>query len=79
VTFTSSSTVTNLLEALKRLGEPDPVALLGSAKLYAIGPVTAQTAADAGLTVRVTSGEATIASLVQALAEDDTEEQGSAS
>ncbi|MDF2723691.1 MAG: HemD protein [Paenibacillus sp.] len=67
VSFTSSSTVTNLLEALRRLGETDPVTLLNAIDLVAIGPVTAETAAKAGLNVR-TAEEATVESLVAAIA-----------
>lgn len=70
VTFTSSSTVTNLLEALRRLGEPDPAGLLNRTAMYCIGPVTAQTAAEAGLRVRATAAEATIASLVDSIIAD---------
>ncbi|PYI52209.1 uroporphyrinogen-III C-methyltransferase [Paenibacillus flagellatus] len=68
VAFTSSSTVTNLLEALRRLGEPDPVGLLNGVGLYVIGPVTAKTAAEAGLRVTASADEATIESLVEAMA-----------
>ncbi|GAA3408383.1 uroporphyrinogen-III C-methyltransferase [Paenibacillus hodogayensis] len=67
-TFTSSSTVTNLLEALRRLGEPEPEALLNRIELYAIGPVTAETAVKAGLHLHATAREATVASLVEAIA-----------
>lgn len=68
VTFTSSSTVTNLLEALRTLGEPDPVGLLNKLDLFSIGPVTTETAAKAGLTVRATAAEAKVASLVNIIA-----------
>ena len=68
VTFTSSSTVNNLLEALRGLGEPDPVGLLNRIELFSIGPVTTETAAAAGLNVQTTAEEATVASLVEAIA-----------
>ncbi len=60
VTFTSSSTVTNLL------------ALLGSAreiraKVACIGPITAATAAGAGLRVDIVAQEHTIPGLVEAM------------
>lgn len=67
VTFTSSSTVTNLLAALKHMGFEDPVAALGGAEIACIGPVTAKTAEEAGLRVGTLAQEATIDSLVEAL------------
>ncbi|PAD72048.1 uroporphyrinogen-III C-methyltransferase [Paenibacillus campinasensis] len=69
VTFTSSSTVTNLLQALKSMGVERPAELLQSSSIFCIGPVTAKTAEDAGLQVSRTADEATIDSLVQALCE----------
>lgn len=68
VSFTSSSTVTNLLEALRTLGEADPAALLNRTELYVIGPVTAETAVKAGLNVRAMAEEATVHSLVRTIA-----------
>jgi uroporphyrinogen III methyltransferase / synthase len=59
VTFTSSSTVTNFLAAAGRDAVPPVVA--------AIGPVTAATARDAGLTVDVEAAVHTIDGLVSAL------------
>lgn len=67
VTFTSSSTVTNLLKALELLGEPDPIALLRGVGIACIGPVTAQTAREAGLTVTHLAQNATIEGLLQSL------------
>jgi uroporphyrinogen III methyltransferase/synthase len=67
VTFTSSSTVTNVLEALGKLGEADPVGLLNRIELYSIGPVTAETAAKAGLHIHATAEQSTVASLVEAI------------
>ncbi len=64
VTFTSSSTVTRLMEALN--GDP---ARLGGALIAAIGPVTAAAAHAAGLRVDVEAREHTIDGLVAALVE----------
>ncbi len=61
VTFTSSSTVTNFLDVAGRDATPPIVA--------AIGPITAQTARDAGLTVDVEAAEHSIDGLVAALVE----------
>jgi uroporphyrinogen III methyltransferase/synthase len=65
VTFTSSSTVTNLLEAL---GERFP----RDARVVSIGPVTTQTAEAAGLTVDVQAERHDIDGLLQALLTDAT-------
>ena len=59
VTFTSSSTVTNYLEVAGDLPVPPVVAC--------IGPITADTARAAGLTVDVVAPEHTIDGLVSAL------------
>lgn len=67
VTFTSSSTVTNLLEALKRHGVTEPAELLSRCEIACIGPLTAETARRAGLPVSRLAEEATVPSLVQAL------------
>lgn len=67
VTFTSSSTVTNLLEVLKGMGVEHPAELLKGSTIACIGPLTAQTAEEAGLHVSLLAEEATIDSLVQAL------------
>ena len=61
VTFTSSSTVTNLLACL---GGPT---LLEGTDLYSIGPVTTETLRAAGLEPRAQAAEYTIAGLVAAL------------
>jgi uroporphyrinogen III methyltransferase/synthase len=61
ITFTSSSTVTNFLQVAGLDAVP--------AAVVCIGPVTAQTARDAGLTVDVVAEEHTIDGLVQALVE----------
>ncbi|MGI8461752.1 MAG: uroporphyrinogen-III C-methyltransferase [Solirubrobacterales bacterium] len=63
VTFTSSSTVTNLLEAV---GEDFP----GEARIVSIGPVTSATARDAGLEVDVEAERHDPDGLVEALVED---------
>jgi uroporphyrinogen III methyltransferase/synthase len=67
ITFTSSSTVTNLLCALKELGTSDPLELLGSCQIACIGPMTAQTAKEAGLSIDYMAEEATVESLVASL------------
>ncbi|SDT29584.1 uroporphyrinogen III methyltransferase / synthase [Paenibacillaceae bacterium GAS479] len=69
ITFTSSSTVTNLLEMLRRAGEHNPLQLLVGCEIACIGPITAQTAREAGLEPTVLSQEATMESLAAALAE----------
>ncbi len=74
VTFTSSSTVTNLLRALKELGEHEPVELLRGCNIACIGPLTAQTALDAGLNVDYMAKEATVSSLVASLYQQDSGE-----
>ena len=61
-TFTSSSTVRNLLSLLD--GE---TGLLDGACIACIGPVTAETAREMGLHVDVVAGEHTIPGLVEAL------------
>ncbi|MBD2844630.1 uroporphyrinogen-III C-methyltransferase [Paenibacillus sp. IB182496] len=67
VTFTSSSTVTNLLELLRRQGASDPAAPLRAAAIASIGPVTTKTALEAGLQVDVEAAEATIDGLIHAM------------
>jgi len=64
VTFTSSSTVTNLLALMD-----GDVAPLNGMTLVCIGPVTADTARKAGLKVDMIARNATIAGLVDALVE----------
>ncbi|SEM66759.1 uroporphyrinogen-III C-methyltransferase [Paenibacillus sp. OV219] len=68
ITFASSSTVTNLLEVLRRMGVEQPVELLQGVDIACIGPVTAQTAAEAGLTVTIQPIDATIDGLIDAIA-----------
>jgi uroporphyrinogen III methyltransferase/synthase len=62
ITFTSSSTVTNLLALL----DGDATFLRG-AIVACIGPITADAARDVGLTVDVVAQESTIPGLVDAL------------
>ena len=64
ITFTSSSTVSNLLAAF---GE-EPLAI-NSAKVACIGPKTAGTATRVGLKVDIMAGEQTIPGLVTAIEE----------
>ena len=64
VTFTSSSTVSNLLNLLDGNGS-----LFEQTLVACIGPVTAETAQSAGLRVDVVAREYTIAGLVRALKE----------
>ena len=63
VTFTSSSTVDNLVEALGG----DAVRLLQETTLASIGPVTTRTAEKHGLHVAVTAEDHTVDGLVDAL------------
>lgn len=64
VTFTSSSTVTNLLDVLG-----DKKDLLNNVALAAIGPVTADTLKEHGLTPAVSAAEYTIDGLMTAIEE----------
>ncbi|MDD2211388.1 MAG: uroporphyrinogen-III C-methyltransferase [Desulfitobacteriaceae bacterium] len=64
ITFTSSSTITNFL---KILAVEEPHKLLHGIFCACIGPVTAETAAAAGLKVDVTAADYTIEGLVQVL------------
>ena len=62
VTFTSSSTVTNLMAMID--GDPH---CLGDSLIACIGPITAKTAGEAGLEVDILAGDSTVAGLVQAI------------
>jgi len=64
ITFTSTSTVTNLVAAFK--GEP---LLINQAKIACIGPKTAEAATRAGIKVDILASEQTIAGLVGAIEE----------
>ncbi len=65
VTFTSSSTVKNLVEVL---GDEAP-ARLAARTVASIGPITSETAAELGIRVDVTASEYTIEGLVRALSD----------
>lgn len=67
VTFTSSSTVRNFLTALRRMGWERPEDVLTGTAVACIGPVTARTAEELGLTPTLVAEEATIDGLVQEL------------
>ncbi len=62
VTFTSSSTVSNLMAAVEKPGR-----IIKSAKIACIGPKTAERATSAGLRVDIVAGESTIPGLVAAM------------
>ncbi|CAM4362554.1 uroporphyrinogen-III C-methyltransferase [Paenibacillus tarimensis] len=76
ITFTSSSTITNLLARLSALGAEDPAGLIAGANLVSIGPVTSQTAAQAGLQIDIEAAEATIEDLVQTIISHRQKERG---
>ena len=63
VTFTSSSTVTNLLDLLG----PQGAELVQKAKVACIGPITADTCLEHGITPDVIAEEYTIKGMVQAI------------
>ncbi|MEE8205246.1 MAG: uroporphyrinogen-III C-methyltransferase [Dehalococcoidales bacterium] len=71
ITFTSSSTVSNLLKALD-----GKLALIQGAAVACIGPVTAATAEKAGLKVAIAASEHTIPGLVAAMEEYYKEKEG---
>jgi uroporphyrinogen III methyltransferase/synthase len=62
VTFTSSSTVTNFVDAIGELTGPQPLVI-------SIGPVTSATASERGLRVDAEADPHTIEGLVRAVAE----------
>ena len=65
ITFTSSSTVRNFVELVG--GEASARLLVQSAAVACIGPITARTAQEAGLTVAIMPGDNTIPALVEAM------------
>ena len=67
ITFTSSSTVTNLLELLKRKGIANPAELLAGIPIASIGPITSRTITDAGLAVAIEAESFTIEGLLDAI------------
>ncbi len=78
VTFTSSSTVRNLLGLLEEEGGPGREALSGSI-VACIGPVTASTARDLGLRVDIEAQEHTVEGLAEALIEHYSETESAKS
>jgi len=68
VTFTSSSTVRNFI-SLVRHADLDPAALPGKPLYACIGPVTAQTAREEGLSPALVAREYTTEGLIKALLE----------
>ncbi len=66
VTFTSSSTVRNFIELVG--GEAQARVLVQSVAVACIGPITAQTARDAGFPVAIMPNENTLPALVEAMA-----------
>ena len=69
VTFTSSSTVTSLMQLLRRQGWESPAAALSGIPAFTIGPLTSGTAREAGLQVAAEAEEATVEALVKAMAD----------
>ena len=66
ITFTSSSTIRNFVQALQTVVEDVP-SLLKDVQIVCIGPITAQTAKELGLKVDRIAKEYTIEGLVEAL------------
>jgi uroporphyrinogen III methyltransferase/synthase len=64
VTFTSSSTVRNFVHKLRT---SDLTQLLNKVRIVCIGPITAQTAQELGLTVDKTAEVYTIEGLIEAI------------
>jgi uroporphyrinogen III methyltransferase/synthase len=73
LTFTSSSTVTSFVEGC---GATDLKALLDGVKIACIGPITARTAEQLGLTVDITPPQYTIPALVTAIVDYYTASSG---
>ena len=67
VTFTSGSTVRNLLDALGRMGAEDPAALLAKSRIVCIGPIAAREAEKCGLQVAAVADPYTLDGLVEAI------------
>ncbi|TAJ23348.1 MAG: uroporphyrinogen-III C-methyltransferase [Nitrospirae bacterium] len=65
VTFASSSTVRNFCRLFASAAEMN--ALMAQSVVACIGPITAQTAAEAGLSVSIVPAESTMPALVQAI------------
>ncbi|WP_163338113.1 uroporphyrinogen-III C-methyltransferase [Desulfopila sp. IMCC35008] len=73
ITFTSSSTVRNFLSMVDADDLDELLGLLQGVKIAAIGPITAKTITDNGLTVDIQPEEFTIDALVQAIVEEFTD------
>jgi uroporphyrinogen III methyltransferase/synthase len=67
VTFTSSSTVTNFLQMLGAGDRHEQDRLLHGVFMVAIGPITAETARNSGLTVHIQPEEYTIPAMVKSI------------
>ncbi|ANY70388.1 uroporphyrinogen-III C-methyltransferase [Paenibacillus sp. BIHB 4019] len=76
ITFTSSSTVTNLLEKLRRSGISNPVQAILDIPAISIGPLTSATMKEAGLRVAAEAEQATIPSLIDAMIKFRSAERG---
>lgn len=70
ITFTSSSTVRNFLSMVDADDLDELLGLLQGVKIAAIGPITAKTITDNGLTVDIQPEEFTIDALTQAIVEE---------
>ncbi len=68
VTFTSSSTVSNFIAMLKVESKEELQQLLAGVKIAAIGPITAKTVVDSGLTVDVEAEEHSVDGLIDVIA-----------
>ncbi|MFS1513930.1 uroporphyrinogen-III C-methyltransferase [Chengkuizengella sp. SCS-71B] len=68
ITFTSSSTVRNLVEILEKNGY-DAKQYLSGIQIVCIGPITAKTAKEFGFSITKVANEATIESLIEAIKE----------
>lgn len=67
LTFTSSSTVTNLIKVLEHHGVEDPISLMKQYPIASIGPITSNSLRKLDLKVTVEAEEATIESLTAAI------------
>ncbi len=67
ITFTSSSTVTNFLKMLDVENQEELTGLFAGVKIAVIGPITAKTVTDNGLTVDVMPEEHTIPAMIEAI------------
>lgn len=67
ITFTSSSTVKNFIQALINMGIENPLQAIKGIPVACIGEITAQTARDLGLEVTLIPKEATLDSLLEVI------------